>query len=87
MTCKDCIHYNVCNMYDGPYISVHLEHTCENFTDRSEWVHLPSDDFCIFKLNHFLFSFIVKNTHHNKSHDLSGVLDENKHTGATPLMK
>ena len=41
MTCKDCIHYNVCNMYDGPYISVHLEHTCENFTDRSEWVHLP----------------------------------------------
>lgn len=31
MTCKDCIHYNLCNMYDGPYISVHLEHTCENF--------------------------------------------------------
>lgn len=45
MTCKDCIHYNVCNMYDGPYISVHLEHTCENFTDRSEWVHLPSDEY------------------------------------------
>ena len=45
MTCKDCIHYNVCNMYDGPYISAHLEHTCENFTDSSEWVHLPSDEY------------------------------------------
>lgn len=41
MTCKDCIHYDVCNMYDGSYISVHLDHTCEHFKDKSLIVELP----------------------------------------------
>lgn len=41
MTCKDCIHYDVCNMYDGPYISVHLDHNCEYFKDKSLIVELP----------------------------------------------
>lgn len=41
MTCKDCIHYDICNMYDGPYISVHLDHTCEYFKDKSLIVELP----------------------------------------------
>lgn len=41
MTCKDCIHYNVCNMYDGPYISVHFNHTCKYFTDKQLVVFLP----------------------------------------------
>lgn len=41
MTCKDCIHYDICNMYDGPYISVHLDHTCEYFKDKSFIVELP----------------------------------------------
>lgn len=50
MTCKDCIHYDVCNMYDGPYISVHLDHNCEYFKDKSLIVELPckvGDDFFI----------------------------------------
>ena len=40
-TCKNCIHYNVCNMYDGPYISVHLDHTCKHFADKQLVVELP----------------------------------------------
>ena len=39
--CKNCIHYNVCNMYDGPYISVHLDHTCKYFTDKQLVAFLP----------------------------------------------
>lgn len=41
MTCKDCIHYDVCNMYDGPYISVHFDHTCKYFTDKQLVAFLP----------------------------------------------
>lgn len=44
-TCKDCLHYEVCN----PDIKVTAEmfrdvtgvESCKCFTDRSEWVHLP----------------------------------------------
>lgn len=39
--CKNCIHYNVCNMYDGPYISVHLNHTCKYFIDKQLVAFLP----------------------------------------------
>lgn len=39
MTCKDCLHYGACSKWlkqncDEGFM-------CENFTDRSEWVHLP----------------------------------------------
>lgn len=45
MTCKDCLHYEVCN----PDIKVTAEmfrdvtgvESCKYFTDHSEWVHLP----------------------------------------------
>ena len=40
-TCKNCIHYNVCNMYDGPYISVHLDHICKYFVDKQLVAFLP----------------------------------------------
>ena len=33
MTCKDCLHYQMC-VYSG-------DKSCPYFTDRSEWVHLP----------------------------------------------
>ena len=41
MTCKDCLHYEVCaNHYTRSTLDcIHGE--CENFTDRSEWTHLP----------------------------------------------
>ena len=33
MTCKDCLHYEVCYYHDFE--------ECEWFKDKSEWVHLP----------------------------------------------
>ena len=33
MTCKDCLHYEVCYYHDFD--------GCEHFKDKSEWVHLP----------------------------------------------
>lgn len=51
MTCKDCLHYEACrdvydDLTDKNYNSVFDEEDyarigCVNFTDRSEWVHLP----------------------------------------------
>lgn len=52
MTCKDCLHYEACK---GTYSSakgdggilyefdgeMYGDSGCEDFTDRSEWVHLP----------------------------------------------
>lgn len=39
MTCKDCIHHVVCNRPDP------LDIGCEDFSDRSAWVKLPSEDY------------------------------------------
>lgn len=33
MSCKDCLHYEVCYYHDFD--------GCEMFMDKSEWVHLP----------------------------------------------
>ena len=33
MSCKDCLHYEVCYYHDFA--------ECEWFKDKSEWVHLP----------------------------------------------
>ena len=39
MTCNDCIHHVVCNRPDP------LDIGCEDFSDRSLWVKLPSEDY------------------------------------------
>lgn len=39
MTCRDCLHYERCKklgIYNIETLSI-----CEDFTARSEWVHLP----------------------------------------------
>ena len=52
MTCKDCLHYELCKYntfqeahYFGKdkeiYITIDNNSPCKYFTDRSEWVHLP----------------------------------------------
>lgn len=43
MTCKDCLHYEVCKVFNRniPEEYTSIEFQCEGFTDRSEWVHLP----------------------------------------------
>lgn len=40
MTCKDCLHFNVCRCASDRIIS-----GCTHFTDRSEWVHLPDEEY------------------------------------------
>ena len=57
MTCEDCIHRNVCRYIDcfrtkdsdGEKKIIaetnNVEDTCEDFSDRSLWVKLPSEDY------------------------------------------
>lgn len=44
-TCKDCVHYNICNIkqrYNHPkYALQHIEKYCEHFKDYSKFVELP----------------------------------------------
>lgn len=48
MTCKDCLHYEACiemaNDCGRRKIKETIASKCEYFTDRFEWVHLPSAD-------------------------------------------
>ena len=42
-TCKDCLHYEACNAH---YSNIDIAEIpddipCDNFTNRSEWLHLP----------------------------------------------
>ena len=44
MTCKNCLHYGVCYTQE---VCNDIERQlkdfgCEDFTDRAEWVHLPT---------------------------------------------
>lgn len=44
MTCKECLHYEACNYWlkkDNKYLANTEGFICDNFTDCSEWVHLP----------------------------------------------
>ncbi len=63
MTCKDCLHYEACKgTYDildttcsGEFDYEEFARSCKNFTDRSEWIHLPckigDNVYCIFENN------------------------------------
>lgn len=39
-TCKNCLHYKACKDYGVDEVCEELS-VCKQFTDRSEWVHLP----------------------------------------------
>ena len=56
MTCKDCLHYEACkgtynatwtysepNDFDNEHYADMDD--CHNFTTRSEWVHLPDEEY------------------------------------------
>lgn len=53
MKCKDCLHYEACKgTYDildttcsGEFDYEEFARNCNNFTDRSEWVHLPDGEY------------------------------------------
>ena len=39
MTCENCLYYKRCKK--SGIFNVETRSVCEDFTDRSEWVHLP----------------------------------------------
>ncbi len=58
MTCKDCIHYDACknaaydyagedavSVYDDDRCCKVFAENCANFSNKSEWVHLPDKDY------------------------------------------
>lgn len=43
-TCKDCLHYEMCSYHIDEETEMKIEDgVCDNFTNRSEWGHLPDD--------------------------------------------
>lgn len=55
-SCKDCLHYELCkyNTYQEAhyfgkdkeiYIKIDNNSPCKFFIDRSEWVHLPDEEY------------------------------------------
>lgn len=55
MTCRDCLHYeshkhffnspNYKKDFDDYFKDKDIEHKCPEFTDRSEWVYLPDEEY------------------------------------------
>lgn len=43
MNCKDCLHYKVCFRTNNQDTT--LANRCDEFFNRSEWVHLPDDEY------------------------------------------
>lgn len=49
MNCRDCLHFKAC--YEmaaangAEEFNTMFAEKCEDFTNRSEWVHLPSDEY------------------------------------------
>ena len=43
ITCKDCLHYDVCESISKreSFATLHCAEECPGFTYKSEWVHLP----------------------------------------------
>lgn len=61
MNCKDCLHYERCKKLG--IFNVETLSVCEDFTDRSEWVHLP----CVAMVEQFIKDgkFDRRKTAHN----------------------
>lgn len=76
MTCKDCLHYEACKaMYlaewtmpnDEDFDNEHFAdvYNCSDFTDRSEWVHLPckvgDTVFCLYDRDYGEYKVVTMN--------------------------
>ena len=61
MTCRDCLHYERCKKLG--IFNVETLSVCKDFTDRSEWVHLP----CVAMVEQFIKDgkFDRRKTAHN----------------------
>nr|DAT79923.1 MAG TPA: hypothetical protein [Caudoviricetes sp.] len=66
MTCKNCLYYEACKgTYDildttcsGEFDYEEFARNCKNFTDRSEWVHLPCEVGDLYSLKAILKTWI-----------------------------
>lgn len=49
MNCRDCLHFKACyemaTANNADEFNTMFAEKCEYFTNRSEWVHLPSDEY------------------------------------------
>lgn len=49
MNCRDCLHFKACYEMaaanNADEFNTMFAEKCEDFTNRSEWVHLPSDEY------------------------------------------
>jgi len=66
MTCKDCLHYEACCYWlnkEKKHLNCDDGFICDNFTNRSEWVHLP----CVAMVEQFIKDgkFDHRKTAHN----------------------
>ena len=47
MNCRDCLHFKACYKMaaanEAEEFNTLFANTCEDFTDRSEWMHLPCE--------------------------------------------
>jgi|GEM_PF-1760709 hypothetical protein len=77
-TCKDCLHSKVCrdwwseqeeNLFSESNVA------CRVFTDRSEWVHLPSDDYT-FRIRGDIAKGIIVANCRNAEKELKGFNEE-----------
>lgn len=63
MNCRDCLHFKAC--YEmaaangAQEFNTMFAEKCEDFTNRSEWVHLPSDEY-VFTIRGDLAKGIIK---------------------------
>lgn len=71
-TCKDCLHYELCkyNTYQEAhyfgkdkeiYITIDNNSPCKFFTNRSEWVHLPDEEYTFTVRGDIALGIIIAN--------------------------
>lgn len=65
MECKNCIHYKLCRDNDLDYDdNVVIKSTCGeclHYTDRSEWVHLPDEEYTFTVRGDIALGIIIAN--------------------------
>ena len=71
MKCKDCLHYEACRDVYNDLADKNYSHefdeedyariSCVNFTDRSEWVHLPDEEYTFTVRGDIALGIIIAN--------------------------
>lgn len=79
MNCKDCLHFKACyemaTANNADEFNTMFAEKCEDFTNRSEWVHLPSDDYT-FRIRGDIAKGIIVANCRNAEKELKGFNEE-----------